>query len=421
MRLYVSGHSKQRRGFTTFVPAGIKVSMYAADGFMLPDYEALTILRTGKGEVRATWEAGDEITNYRLVELDGLDLARETAVKGLKSEGQEFPGVVKVVGSELEAPVLLCAEPEVCDPDTGKHTCQGLLGSLSKGFDELHLVVCRGDRTDYQLYDGEEEHDQRIADFLALDAAQRAAAWEKLPQADQAVMISTDEMLRWFESYTIERFAASRAASAFARYRAFLTLDSETRQLLEEKNEDAFVQQVMAAVVAERLRFVQMKPAIQGKKFTVPDWEALTLESREDLVAIDSHETPYRFGTITTWVLDTPGASLGKRDASTAQIHAHGAAVLTALIAAHRDQEDYCDNVTVECVALGDVALLGDDPSWLPVAIDLVRRGGKVLHLVPQLENAPQPPVFTFDHAASDDGVRAIAAVAAGRFTVAFE
>lgn len=421
MRLYVSGHSKQR-SFTTFVPDGVTVSMYADDGYMLPDSEALAILRTGSGEVRYRRTSGQTITNYRLTELDGLELARETAVKGYKTEGSPFPGEVKVVGAELESPVLLCTAPDSCDPAKRVHACNGLLGSLGKGYDELHLVVCRGEAKDYTPYERDAAHDAKVNAFLELGAPERAAAWADLPEPDRAALISTDGMLRWFEATNIEYFAAKRPGSLFARHRVFLALPKDICELLEDDTDDDYVTGVMETVRAERAAYDALADQVKRNAYTLAAWKALSANSQQDAAAVDSRED-HRYGPLARWILATPGATLGARNATDAQIRAQSASVLASIVGQYKDQL-HADEVPLSCVVLNNVALLGSDPSWLPVAIDLKHRGGLLLDPDPLLVVDPEKdtlPAFTFDAlpAPLADEVRAIAA-GTSAYTVKF-
>jgi hypothetical protein len=102
--------------------------------------------------------------------------------------------------------LLLCEDPDDCDAQARVHTCGGLLGTRGSGYAEIHLVVCRGENTKYALYEREEEHDRRDADFLALtpDAREAAPAFTFVRLAGP-----TEDALR------------AEAASAAATSRAF--------------------------------------------------------------------------------------------------------------------------------------------------------------------------------------------------------
>ena len=121
----------------TFVPTGKSISFYSEFDQNTLRTIGLAALSAGDITPTETFEAGDEVANYVLVEFEDSAMAEHLAAASSASGGTLY-----FTGAELPSPAWLCTTPDLCVKPNHHATCQGIFKLISEN--EIYSVSCRG-------------------------------------------------------------------------------------------------------------------------------------------------------------------------------------------------------------------------------------------------------------------------------------
>jgi hypothetical protein len=224
-RAFILSHGERvPGGGTTFVPEGRTISFYS-------DYDenterAIGLAAISAGDIKPaeTFEAGDELSNYRLDAFADDEMAEHLAAQSSATGGRLY-----FVGRDLPTPTRLCTTPDACERTKPHHSrsCRGALRAIAE--DEILSVSCRGKAGDdspstrtmegsTDFMDELQTESDRILVWARTDPDAAMAYWQSLSEATKVMLTGADvELDDYVKKYFGDGGAESPAAVIEAR------------------------------------------------------------------------------------------------------------------------------------------------------------------------------------------------------------
>lgn len=290
--IYLSAHGNSGAG-ETFVPLGKTVTFYCQEGDGVSLTVTAAVVSLKSGVVSFTLPGGAPVNNYTIGPLDSGQAASE--LRFLSS---------KLPGDFVQWPdnTFLCDSGE-CRVETG-HTCTGLLGKPTEGYDAIHLLICRGEG-DLEYYDLPDM--QNIAaKFLQLKTEEdRRSAWNSYDDSQRAQLILLGNVSAWYETLCANLWAEGRGGSPFALARYLAAAEEYVHTNLQKYGDsDSLMGQKMLRPIQGHVEgflreVTEQNSAHADLVYRIIDfcsgisrhdptgeWNALPQEGREDFLAL---------------------------------------------------------------------------------------------------------------------------------------
>ena len=190
----------------TFVPEGKTISFYSEFDQNTLRTIGLAALSAGDITPTDTFEAGDEVANYVLVQFEDSAMAEHLA-----AESSASGGTLYFTGAELPSPAWLCTTPDLCVKPRHHATCQGVFSLISEN--EIYSVSCRGSAggPGTSTFEMEGSNDfmaemqteaRRILDWSKTNPDEAMEYYQSLSEATRAMLNGANTNLgKWAEDY----------------------------------------------------------------------------------------------------------------------------------------------------------------------------------------------------------------------------
>jgi hypothetical protein len=224
-RAFILSHGERVPGRgDTFVPEGKSISFYS-------EYDENTLRSIGLAAVNAgdiqpaeTFESGEDVPNYRLLQFEDSAIAEHLAMESSATGGKLY-----FVGTDLvPATVSLCTTPTACAGTRPQHApgCRGVFSQIAE--DEILSVSCRGvegedgDNTrtmegSTDFYDEYSAEAFRIVEWGKTDPDAAMEYYQSLTEATKAILKSKLPLAKFVDDYFAKGGSAAPAAVTEAR------------------------------------------------------------------------------------------------------------------------------------------------------------------------------------------------------------
>ncbi|RSS78647.1 hypothetical protein EF918_20125 [Streptomyces sp. WAC06614] len=259
----------------TFVPEGKTVHLYTEDNYRLYAHDALQILSGDGRQPKLTRKPSEPVQNYRLGPLAELD-----KVLMISAAGSDRALLL------VDGPMRLCTGG--CSPATGRHDCEGILGTYTEGHDHVHLLCCRGGELESRAVLPADFKEEAVR-FVQLRPEQRIARWRELSASSPRMrdrLLTARPIKAWLDGRHVRDYADSRSRSEFAVARGMEMLDQQSRAALVEYGRGLPELRDLCQEARRQREDADQIVGGLGEGLDVPAWESLSLESREDLLAL---------------------------------------------------------------------------------------------------------------------------------------
>ncbi len=192
----------------TFVPEGKSISFYSE--FDQNTLRTIGLAAVSSGDITPTqtFNAGDPVSNYNLVEFEDSAIAEHLA-----AESSQTGGKLYFTGSDLPSPTWLCTTHDKCITTKPRHhqDCRGVFARIAES--EIYSVSCRGlaggpGGSTFEMEGSREFMDEmqtearRILDWAKTDPDAAMAYYQSLSEATKAMLNGANTNLpKWAEEY----------------------------------------------------------------------------------------------------------------------------------------------------------------------------------------------------------------------------
>jgi hypothetical protein len=205
------GHGEHDGTRKVTVPVGLQLDFFANEDSPLPMVLLFELLRRGDGAIPIeTVTAGTVVPNYLYKPFNPDQIA------GIKTVRRDMADMILVGDTEHPGEILLCSNPDKCEPRGRHDECTGVFGlAAHRGWTRLRILCCRTNtrhsvpetkvikgvdgKLDTSFYD---QFRRNVMNFAAMLPADQDATWAHWGADERTRQRAIDAvMAEWADCY----------------------------------------------------------------------------------------------------------------------------------------------------------------------------------------------------------------------------